>query len=275
VCEDKEAPSVSDGAVLIVEDDREIVGLMRDFLEVECFAVLAVDNGDEAMAAIAASPIACVLLDLMLPAESGSEVCRRIRQLHENPVLFLSARDGDSDKIRGLGLGADDYVVKSATPGEVVARVKAVLRRATIRSPAGDQRNVLRFDRLELDLQAQEARVQGRPVRVTAKEFAILRLFAEHPRRVFSRDHLFELAWGSFGNRSAGRTTSGRSACRSTATTRLTRVGRSTPVGVARSRGPIRHRLGSARPQASGPAGMDHRREQPRCRDPGSTRPQP
>jgi DNA-binding response OmpR family regulator len=102
-----------------------------------------------------------------------------------------------------LDSGLTDYVVKSATPGEVVARVKAVLRRATIRRPADDQRNVLRFDRLERDLQAQEARVVGKPVRLTAKEFAILRLFAEHPRQVFSRDHLFELAWGSFGDRSA------------------------------------------------------------------------
>jgi DNA-binding response OmpR family regulator len=237
VCEDKEAPSVSDGAVLIVEDDREIVGLMRDFLEVECFAVLAVDNGDEAMAAIAASPIACVLLDLMLPAESGSEVCRRIRQLHENPVLFLSARDDDSDKIRGLGLGADDYVVKSATPGEVVARVKAVLRVRLSAALPVISATFCGSTAWSWTCRRRKPGCKERPVRLTAKEFAILRLFAEHPRRVFSRDHLFELAWGSFGDRSAGRTTSGRSACRSTATTRLTRGGRSTPVGVARSRG--------------------------------------
>jgi DNA-binding response OmpR family regulator len=203
LCESREALRVSERAVLIVEDDREIVGLMRDFLELEGFAVLAVDNGDEALAAITAGSIACVLLDIMLPAESGFEICRRIRQWHDVPVLFLSARDGDSDKLRGLGLGADDYVVKSATPAEVVARVKAVLRRSTSARPSDDQRQLLRFGRLELDLQAQEARVEGKPVRLTAKEFAILRLFAEHPRQVFSRDHLFELVWGSYGDRSA------------------------------------------------------------------------
>src|SRR5207237_896217 len=128
---------------------------MRDFLEHEGFAVVAVDNGDEALAAITAGSIGCVLLDIGLPAESGFEICRRIRQLHDVPILLLAARDGDSDKLRGLGVGADDYVVKSATPAEVVARVKAVLRRSSSARSGDDQSQVLRFGRVELDLQAQ------------------------------------------------------------------------------------------------------------------------
>ena len=140
-----------------------------------------------------------VLLDVMLPDESGFEICRRLRRASNVPVLFLSARDGDADKIRGLGLGGDDYIVKSATPAEVVARVKAVLRRV---SPSGGHRT-LRFGELEVDLAAHEVNCEGRRVELTAREFALLRVLVEHPRQVFSRDQLFELIWGSFGDRSA------------------------------------------------------------------------
>jgi len=137
-----------------------------------------------------------VLLDVMLPDESGFEICRRLRRDSTVPVLFLSARDGDADKIRGLGLGGDDYIVKSATPAEVVARVKAVLRRA------GGLRT-LHFGELEVDLAAHEVSREGRQIDLTAREFAILHVLVEHPRQVFSRDQLFELVWGSFGDRSA------------------------------------------------------------------------
>jgi DNA-binding response OmpR family regulator len=137
----------------------------------------------------------------MLRGESGFDVCRRLRDRSGVPILFLSARGEDSDKIRGLRLGADDYVVKSATPTEVVERVKAVLRRAGPTRSA--ERPIHRFGRLEVDLAAHEAIVDGRPVPFTAKEFAILELFVGHPRQVFSRDHLFELIWGDFGDRSA------------------------------------------------------------------------
>ena len=117
------------------------------------------------------------------------------------PVLFLSARDGDADKIRGLGLGADDYVVKSATPAEVVARIKAVLRR--YRKPGSDVRGPLRFGRLEVDLAAREVIVAGERVPTTAREFELLQVLVEHPRQVFSREQLFGLVWGSYGDRSA------------------------------------------------------------------------
>jgi DNA-binding response OmpR family regulator len=137
----------------------------------------------------------------MLPGESGFEICRRLRSRWDVPIVFLTARAEDSDKIRGLRLGADDYVVKSATPAEVVERVKAVLRRAGPRAVRATGR--LRFGELELDLAAHEVLVAGKPMRLTAKEFSLLRLFAEHPRQVFSRDHLFQLLWGDFGDRSA------------------------------------------------------------------------
>src|SRR4051812_9327966 len=120
--------------VLLVEDDPEIVGLLSDFLSVEGFGVCSA--GDVAGALEAVAGVDAVVLDVMLPGGSGFDVCRRIREVSDVPVLFLSARGEDEDKLRGLALGADDYIVKSATPAEVVARVKAVLRRGEARARA-------------------------------------------------------------------------------------------------------------------------------------------
>jgi len=190
--------------VLVVDDEDGIVELMRDFLEADGFAVHVARDGAAALTALASEPVDCVLLDVMMPGLSGFDVCRRIRAAADVPILFLSARDGDSDKIRGLRLGADDYVVKSATPDEVVARVRAVLRRYRPGVPATESvdEGVLDFGRLVVDVRAHEVRVDGAPVAMPAREFALLRLFAEHPRQVFSRDRLFELGWESFGDRS-------------------------------------------------------------------------
>jgi DNA-binding response OmpR family regulator len=195
----------SQPTVLVVDDEDGIIELMRDFLEVDGFSVRAARDGAEALATLARERVDCVLLDVMMPGISGFEVVRRIRQTVDVPVLFLSARDGDSDKIRGLRLGGDDYVVKSATPDEVVARVHAVLRRYRSGLPSGEQRgdtSALDFGRLVIDVLAHEVRVEGAPVPMPAREFALLRLFAEHPRQVFSRDRLFELGWDTFGDKS-------------------------------------------------------------------------
>jgi DNA-binding response OmpR family regulator len=186
-------------SILIVEDDEEIAELMRDFLEAEGFDVRHAASGRETSEQLERGRPDLVLLDVMLPDESGFEICRRLRRDSTVPVLFLSARDSDADKIRGLGLGGDDYIVKSATPAEVVARVKAVLRRA---SPGGG-RQTLSFGELYVDLAAHEVRCEGRQVDLSAREFALLRALVEHPRQVLSRDQLFELVWGSFGDRSA------------------------------------------------------------------------
>lgn len=184
--------------VLVVEDEPEIAALMRDFLEADGFRVMLAADAEEAVVALRTAPD-CVLIDVMLPGASGFDLCRDIRSASDVPVLFLSARGGDADKLRGLGLGADDYIVKSVTPAEVVARVKAVLRR----SGAGRGLRRLRFGSLEVDLAAHEVLVAGKLVRMTAREFELLRVFVQHPRQVFSREHLFELVWGSHGDRSA------------------------------------------------------------------------
>ena len=140
--------------------------------------------------------IACVLLDVMLPGGSGFDVCRRIREHSDVPLLFLSARGEDEDKLRGLALGADDYIVKSATPAEVVARVKAVLRRS---APSRRQT----YGRFAVDRDAHEVTADGRPVALTAREFELLTLFMEHPRQVLTREQIYERVWGSWGDRSA------------------------------------------------------------------------
>jgi DNA-binding response OmpR family regulator len=190
---------MSSPTVLLVEDEPEIVGLLTDFLAVEGFGVVAAGDAASAIAALDARGVDCVVLDVMLPGGSGFDVCKRIRERSDVPLLFLSARGEDHDKLRGLALGADDYIVKSATPAEVVARVKAVLRRAG----NGRSTALRRFGALEIDLAAHEVGVDGRQVALTAREFELLALFAEHPRQVLTREQIFERVWGSWGDRSA------------------------------------------------------------------------
>lgn len=185
--------------VLIVDDDTTIVNLMRDFLEAEGFRVETAQEARTTLRVLRQSPVDCLLLDVMMPGEDGFELCRQIRKKSDVPILFLSARDGDIDKIRGLGLGGDDYIVKSATPGEVVARIKAVLRRH--RGGMVSSEAVLDFGRVVLDVKAHEVRVDGRRKALTAREFELLRLLAEHPRQVFTREQLFQHFWGEIGDR--------------------------------------------------------------------------
>jgi len=185
--------------VLVVDDEEDIVALMRDFLEAAGYGVLTAHDGATALAAIGSTPPDCILLDVMMPGLSGFDVVRKVRETSDVPILFLSARQEDSDKIRGLGLGADDYIVKSATPAEVVARVRAVLRR--YRRGEAPPAALLDFGRVVLDLRARELRVAEQPVSCTAREFDLLQLLAENPRQVFTREQLFERFWGGYGDR--------------------------------------------------------------------------
>ncbi len=185
--------------VLVVDDDATIVRLMRDFLEAEGFRVETALNAREADAALGQTPVDCVLLDVMMPGENGFDFCRRLRRENDVPILFLSARGEDLDKIRGLGIGGDDYIVKTATPPEVVARVKAVLRRYGGKEPV--QGATLDFGRLVLDVRAREVRLDGAPISLTPREFDILCLLAEHPRQVFTYEQLLDRFWEGVGDR--------------------------------------------------------------------------
>jgi DNA-binding response OmpR family regulator len=185
-------------SVLVVDDDTSIVDLMRDFLENEEFTVYGAKDAGAAWDVLRQVPVDCILLDVMMPGESGFEFCRRLRQQSDVPVLFLSARGDDVDKIRGLGLGGDDYIVKTASPAEVVARVKAVLRRQGLaeRAPAK-----LDYGRLVIDLRAREVTVDGQKVQLTPKEYDLLVLLAEHPRQVFTYEQLIHRFWDGVGDK--------------------------------------------------------------------------
>lgn len=186
--------------VLVVDDEEDIVSLMRDFLEAEDYAVLVASDGAAALRELESADVDCVLLDVMMPGLSGFEVVRKIRETSDVPVLFLSARQDDVDKIRGLGLGGDDYIVKSARPAEIVARIKAVLRRYRRGEPVAAPA-LLDFGRLKIDLRAREVTVDGQVVPFTAREFDLLQMLAEHPRQAFTRDQLYERIWGDYGDR--------------------------------------------------------------------------
>lgn len=185
--------------VLVVDDEPDITTLMRDFLEAAGYRVLAAPDGSSALTTLERHDVDCILLDIMMPGLSGFDVLRRIRETRDVPVLFLTAKDEDSDKIRGLGLGGDDYIVKSATPGEIVARVAAVLRRTRRDEPQAAA--TLDFGRLSIDPRAREVRVDGELVSLTAREFDLLELLASHPRQVLTRDTIFERLWGPYGDR--------------------------------------------------------------------------
>ena len=185
--------------VMIVDDDKTIVELMLDFLEDEQFTVIGVYDAASALDILKQTSVDCILLDVMMPGQNGFDLCRQIRRTSDTPILFLSARGEDVDKIRGLSLGGDDYIVKSATPEEVVARVKAVLRRSGKNEK--EQQFELNFDRLVIDLKAHEARIDGLHVPFTPKEFEILCLLAEYPRQVFTYEQLLERFWDGVGDK--------------------------------------------------------------------------
>ncbi|ACX65146.1 response regulator transcription factor [Paenibacillus sp. FSL H8-0457] len=188
-----------DNTILVVDDDQSIVELLRDFLENDSFHVKTACDAEEAWAIFQQHPIQCMVLDIMMPGQNGFELCRRIRAESPVPILFLSARSDDVDKIRGLTLGGDDYIVKTASPAEIVARVKAVLRRSATRRPMEER--VLDYGRLRLNLSTREVVVDGNNVVLTPKEFELLRVFAEHPRHVFTYDQLLAKFWDGVGDR--------------------------------------------------------------------------
>ncbi len=185
--------------VLVVDDDESIVALLRDFLENASFYVKTAFNTDEALAVFHQSVVDCMILDIMMPGQSGFDLCREIREQSNIPILFLSARSDDVDKIRGLALGGDDYIVKTASPGEIVARVKAVLRRSGYRKE--QKKKVLSYGSLHLDMASREVLLDGENIMLTPKEYELLKLFAEHPNYVFTYDQLLEKFWDGVGDK--------------------------------------------------------------------------
>jgi DNA-binding response OmpR family regulator len=180
--------------VLVVDDESIVREVLSRYLTREGFEVETAADGQAALEVFEATRPELVVLDLMLPRVDGLEVFRRIRRRNGAAVIMLTARGEETDRVVGLELGADDYVAKPFSPREVVARVRAVLRRTRNESPAAAE-ETLRFRELEIDARTREVRVEGRPVELTPKEFDLLRFLASSPRTVFDRLRLLDELW--------------------------------------------------------------------------------
>jgi two-component system OmpR family response regulator len=182
--------------ILLIDDDPHIRDILRFALTREGFAVTEAADGAEGLATAQRTPPDLIILDVMMPELDGTEVCRRLRRDSDIPIIFLSSRDDEIDRVLGLELGGDDYVAKPFSPRELVARVKAVLRRRAPAPPPAIAE--LRHNRLRLDLEGYRAFWDQTEVILTATEFSLLRTLAERPGKVFSRDALMDGAYDDF-----------------------------------------------------------------------------
>lgn len=183
------------GAILVVEDEQAIAELVRAYLKRDGFGVVWASSGEQAMEELSRHAVRLVVLDIGLPGIDGFEVCRRLRARTGVPILILSARDDEVDRVAGLEAGADDYVTKPFSPRELVARVKAILRRVD-GGANGSEEGVLAAADVELDRAARTVTVGGATVELTGREFDLLAALLSHPGIVLSRDRLLELVWG-------------------------------------------------------------------------------
>ncbi len=180
--------------VLVVDDEPNIRAVLRGYLEADGYSVSEAGDGEAALASVRAEAPDLVLLDIMLPGIDGLEVLRRLRSFSESFVILVTARTEEVDKLVGLGVGADDYVTKPFSPREVIARVKAVLRRDRVAQGADDA--PLRFDGVTVDRAGRDVTVNGGPVMLSSLEFDLLAALAASPGRVYSRAQLLERVWG-------------------------------------------------------------------------------
>ncbi len=179
--------------IMVVDDDPNIAQLVKLYLEKEGYEVTVETRGDDAMAAFQKNPPSLMLLDVMLPGMDGWQVCRGIRQMSNIPIIMLTAKDETFDKVLGLELGADDYITKPFEGKELMARVKAVLRRA---APGESEKNTLSFPGLTISLEKYEVHFQGKLIEMPPKELEVLYFLAAHQNRVFTREQLLEQVWG-------------------------------------------------------------------------------
>jgi two-component system response regulator MprA len=185
--------------ILVVEDEPEISGYLRRGLSFEGFVVETAADGQAALIAARERPPDVIVLDIMLPKLDGFEVARRIRTASDVPIIMLTARDAVPDRVQGLEVGADDYLVKPFAFEELLARIKAQLRRVQGRNSG----SILRYGPIQMDVAAHEASINGRRIELTAKEYELLELFMRHPQQVLTRDIIYDRVWGyDFGGES-------------------------------------------------------------------------
>lgn len=182
--------------ILIVEDEVAIADLERDYLELSGFDVEVANDGEAGLAEALRGDYNLVILDLMLPGVDGFEICRKVREEKNTPIIMVSAKKDDIDKIRGLGLGADDYMTKPFSPSELVARVKAHLARyERLIGSAAEVNKVIEIHGLKIDTTARRVWVNGEERTFTTKEFDLLTFLASHPNHVYTKDELFSEIW--------------------------------------------------------------------------------
>jgi DNA-binding response OmpR family regulator len=184
---------MSNKPILLVDDDPHVLEVLSLYLKKEDYPVILADNGKEALEKVEEADPLLIVLDVMMPEMDGIEVCRKIRAVKSTPIIMLTAKSEDVDKILGLELGADDYITKPFNPREVVARIKAVLRRA---SDKDRNMKILAFPNLEINMSEYRVRVNNQVVPLTPKEIELLALMASHPNMVFTRENLLENVWG-------------------------------------------------------------------------------
>lgn len=181
--------------ILVVDDEKEIADLLELYLKNDGYQVFKFYRGAPALACVNEEKIDLALLDIMLPDIDGLEICRRIREVHNFPIIMLTAKSEELDKVTGLTMGADDYITKPFTPLEVVARVKAQLRRFTQYNTGGQEENILTIRGLFLSKDTHECTLNGEPVELTPTEFSILWTLAENQGRVVTSEDLFHKVW--------------------------------------------------------------------------------
>ncbi len=182
--------------ILIIEDEESIAELEKDYLELSGFTVEIENDGQDGLKKALEEKFDLLILDLMLPGVDGFEICKRVRKVKNTPILMVSAKKEDIDKIRGLGLGADDYITKPFSPSELVARVKAHLARYERLIGSGAQENeIIEIRGLKIDKTARRVYVNGEEKAFTTKEFDLLTFLAQNPNHVFSKEELFSKIW--------------------------------------------------------------------------------
>lgn len=181
--------------ILIIEDDKSIAELERDYLELNGFEVTICEDGGKGLEEALGGSCDLILLDLMLPGADGFDICRKVREKHNTPIIIVSAKHEDIDKIRGFGLGADDYMTKPFSPGEMVARVRAHLNRYE-RLIGSGKNEIIEIRGLKIDRTARKVWVNGEEKNLTAREFDLLAFLASNPNHVYSREELFREIWG-------------------------------------------------------------------------------
>jgi DNA-binding response OmpR family regulator len=182
--------------ILVADDDPEINELICLYLQKEGFKVISVDNGTAVFDKVREHQPKLIILDILMPGQDGMEVCRELRKTTTNPILFVSCKDDDIDKIVALGVGGDDYITKPFSPGELIARVKAHLRRNTmIENNKPEENPALEYPGLSIVPATHTVIVNGRQVALSAKEFKILFQLAQNPNRVFKNEQLFNMIW--------------------------------------------------------------------------------